>query len=79
MMALFSADRLSAALLLTNRSTSGPPFPPPGSSRTVPHLLKLQLLVVVRTHPFAGVQRALFQRLVDFAAGDALGTAPSFT
>jgi hypothetical protein len=47
-------------------------FPPAGVGVVGRHLVQAQLLVVVRAHPFGGVDRALLQRLVDLAAGDVL-------
>jgi hypothetical protein len=47
-------------------------FPPAGVVVERRHLVEAQLLVVVGADPLGGVDRALFQRLVDLAAGDVL-------
>ena len=47
-------------------------FPPAGVVVVGRDLVEAELQVVVRTHPFGGVDGALFERLVDLAAGDVL-------
>lgn len=36
------------------------------------HLLETELVVVIRTNPFGGINGAFFQRRIDIAAGDLL-------
>src|SRR6185295_6155267 len=47
-------------------------FPPAGVVVVLRDLVEAELLVVVRTDPFAGVDRALLERRIDVAAGDLL-------
>ena len=47
-------------------------FPPARVVVELGDLVEAELLVVVRTHPFGGVDRAFFQRRIDLAAGDLL-------
>ena len=50
----------------------GTPFPPAGVVVVLGDLVETELLVVVRAHPLRRVDRALFQRRIDIAAGDLL-------
>src|SRR3990167_8767678 len=49
-----------------------PAFPPAGIVVVLGHLVKTELLVVVRPYPFGGVDRAAFERRIDIAAGQRL-------
>ncbi len=50
----------------------GTAFPPAGVVVELGDLVEAELLVVVRADPFGGVDRALFERRIDVAAGDLL-------
>ena len=71
-MALFSADSASQAFWLMKKSICGRAFPEAGVIVERRDLVEAQFLVVVRPHPLGRVDRALFQRGIDFAARQVL-------
>ena len=56
------------------KCSAGPPSQNAGIVVVLRDLVEAELLVVIGADPFGGVDRALFERRIDVAAGDLLGT-----